>query len=115
MTKPSAPPPLAIASRELTKLGLPAAMWASPAAERSSQDDADEDPVVAAVVVAAEEEADRIGEEDHRQGECDAAEGAFDDVADHIADRAGDVPPFEGGDDDREPDEEEGRAVPLRR
>ncbi len=79
------------------------------------EDDADEDAVVAAVVIAAEEEADRVAEEDHRQGERDAAEGAFDDVADHVADRAGDVPPFEGGDDDRESDEEEGGAVALRR
>ena len=80
-----------------------------------TEDHPDEDAVVAAVVVAAQEQADRIAGEDHRQGECYAAEGAFDDSADAVADRAGDVPPFEGCDDDRESDEEEGCAVPLRR
>jgi pyrimidine deaminase RibD-like protein len=82
---------------------------------QEQEDAADEDPVVAAVVVTAEEQADRVAGEEHRQGKCHASESALNDRAHHVADRAGDVPPFEGGDDDRESDEEERCAVPLRR
>src|SRR5699024_5959502 len=75
----------------------------------------DEDAVVAAVVVSAQEQADGIAGEDHGQGESHTPEGAFDDTADAIAHGPANVPPFEGGDDDRESDEEEGSAVSLRR
>jgi hypothetical protein len=44
-----------------------------------TEDHPDEDAVVAAVVVAAQEQADRVAGEEHRQGECHASEGAFDD------------------------------------
>src|SRR5699024_380656 len=80
-----------------------------------AEDHPDEDAVVAAVVVSAQEQADGIAGEDHGQGEGHTPEGAFDDTADAIAHGTGNVPPFEGGDDDRESDEEEGSAVSLRR